>query len=226
MGQEERLHRALANPLRRRILSTLRARDQPVDVQHLAANLDVHVNTVRAHLTTLEEAGLVASEPQPRDRPGRPRLAYRATAQASDVEADSPGYRFLAQMLAGYLASSADDPSSVAQGIGAAWGQHLVDRPGPFEQLDTGEGIERLVRLLDEFGFAPELEAAAGTPSHIALRRCPFLDVAREHQEVVCAIHLGLMRGALDELGVAVEARALHPFVDPGRCVTDLQVPA
>lgn len=226
MSQEERLHRALANPLRRRILSTLRARDEPVDVQQLAADLDVHVNTVRAHLATLEEAELVASDPQPRDRPGRPRLAYRATAQATDVEADTPGYRFLAQMLAGYLSSTADDPSGVAQGIGTAWGQHLIDRPAPFEQLDTDEGIGRLVRLLDEFGFAPELEDEDGEHPHIDLRRCPFLDVAREHQDVVCAIHLGLMRGALDELGVTVEATALHPFVEPDRCVTDLKVPA
>ena len=226
MGREERLHRALANPLRRRTLAILRARDEPVDVQQLATDLDVHVNTARAHLATLEEAGLVASDPQPRDRPGRPRLAYRATAQATDLEAATPGYRFLAQMLAGYLSSSADDPSGVALGIGAAWGRHLVERPAPFEQLDTGEGIERLVRLLDEFGFEPELAVAAGTQPRIALRRCPFLDVAREHQDVVCAIHLGLMRGALDELDVTVEATALHPFVDPDRCVTDLQVSA
>lgn len=226
MGQEERLHRALGNPLRRRIMASLRARDEPVDVHQLATDFDVHVNTVRVHLATLEDAGLVVSAPQPRDRPGRPRLAYRATEAAADVEADSPGYRFLAQMLAGYLSSTADDPDEVAQGIGAAWGQHLVDRPAPFEQLDTAEGIDRLVRLLDEFGFAPEQEGGDGQQRHIALRRCPFLDVAREHQDVVCAIHLGLMRGALDGLGVTVEATALHPFVEPDRCVTDLQVPA
>ena len=228
MSQEDRLHRALANPLRRRILSILRTRDDALDIRRLAADLDVHANTVRAHLATLEEARLVASEPQPREGPGRPRLAYRATSQAEEVEADGPGYRFLAQMLAGYLSSTAHDPSETAEGIGAAWGSHLVDRPAPFEQLDRAEGIDRLVRLLDEFGFAPEpeMESADGEPPHIALRRCPFLDVAREHQDVVCAIHLGLMRGALDELGVTVEATALHPFVSPDRCVTDLRMPA
>ena len=226
MGQEERLHRALANPLRRRVLASLRARDQACEVQELAVDLDVHANTVRAHLAVLEEAGLVASEAQPRDRPGRPRLAYRATDQAADVEADSPGYRFLARMLAGYLSSTADDPSQVAQDIGAAWGHHLVDRPAPFERLSDDEGLDRLMELLDEFGFAPERDRDATGAAHIALRRCPFLDVARDQQDVVCAIHLGLMRGALDELGVTVEATALHPFVQPDRCVTDLQVPA
>jgi hypothetical protein len=51
--------------------------------------------------------------------------------------------------------------------------------------------------------------------------------IAQEHREVVCAVHLGLVRGAPDELGVAVKtAAAMHPFVAPDRCVTDLAVPA
>lgn len=226
MGQEERLHRALANPLRRRLVAGLRARDdEGRDVAELADDLGVHVNTVRAHLTVLEEAGLVVSEPQPRDRPGRPRLAYRATARAADVEADSPGYRFLAQMLAGYLSSTSQDPTETALGIGTAWGHHLIERPAPFEQLDVPEGIDRVVGMLDEYGFAPQVDTDDGQP-RITLRRCPFLDVARDHQDVVCSLHLGLVRGALDELDVAVQATALHPFVTPDRCVTDLQVPA
>lgn len=226
MSQEERLHRALANPLRQRLVAGLRARDDEVrDVQQLADDLDVHINTVRAHLAILEEAGLVASEPQPRDGPGRPRLAYRATPRAADLEADSPGYRFLAQMLAGYLSSTAEDTSEVAQSIGTAWGHHLIERPAPFEQLNAQEGIDRVVGLLDEFGFAPQLDTDDHQP-RITLRRCPFLDVARDHQDVVCAVHLGLVRGAFDALDVAVEATALHPFVTPDRCVTDLQVSA
>ena len=57
------------------------------------------------------------------------------------------------------------------------------------------------------------------------LRRCPFLDVAREHQDVVCSIHLGLMRGALDELG-DVQARDLIPWARPDAYVAHLQIGA
>lgn len=222
---EQRLHRALANPLRRRLLGSLRARGRECDVEELAATLGVHSNTVRGHLVALEDVGLVTSAPEPRDRPGRPRLLYRATDRATEVEADGPGYRFLAEVLARHVASASDDPAVVCVEVGTTWGRHLVQRPTPVEQLGAAEGVERLVVMLDDLGFAPEVEPRDDGPPHIALRRCPFLDVAREHQQVVCAIHLGLMRGALDELGVAVEATALHPFVTPDRCVTDLAAP-
>lgn len=221
--------KVLANPLRQRILATLRTSDEPGDIQHLATRFDVHANTVRAHLAVLEDAGLVASDPQPGDGPGRPRLAYRATPLATEVDTGDAntgdkGYRFLAKMLVGHLSATTAQPSEVAQDIGVAWGRHLVTGPAPFQQLPAMEGIDRLVALLDDFGFAPEVDLDDPARPHIELRRCPFLDVARDHQDVVCAIHLGLTRGALDELGVDVEATALHPFVEPDRCMTDLAV--
>lgn len=222
----QRLHHALANPVRNRLLAAVRAADVPQDVHELADGVDVHINTVRSHLRILEDAGLVTSEPEERSRPGRPRLVYRPTEQASAVEEASPGYRFLATILAGYLSVSSADPAAAAESAGSAWGHHLVERPAPFETLSAETAIDRLVDVLDEFGFAPELDTAEPRQPRILLGRCPFLDVARDQPEVVCSIHLGLMRGALDELGVEVEATDLHPFVEPDLCVTDLQVPA
>ena len=56
----------------------------------------------------------------------------------------------------------------------------------------------------------------------IRLHQCPFLEVAQEHREVVCAVHLGLMRGMLDELDAPLEATRLDPFVEPDLCITRL----
>ena len=226
MSHQERLHHALASPVRTRVLGALRSHDEPLDVQRLAEIVGIHHNTVRLHLGVLEEAGLVASEPQARDRPGRPRLLYHATAQAAQVEENSPGYRFLATMLADHLAGSSRDAAAAAEGVGAAWGRHLVERPRPSDRIGAGAAVERLVAVLEELGFAPELHRGDDAAPQVDLRRCPFLDVAREHQEVVCSIHLGLMRGALEELGAGVEARELIPFVEPSRCETRLSVPA
>lgn len=215
------LHRALASPVRGRLLELLRA-SPPLGVDELADHLDVHVNTVRTNLGILEDAGLVASEPEPRDRPGRPRLVYRAT------EADDPdsggGYRFLAEVLTGWLAATEADPAGAGRDAGRAWGRHLVDRPAPLTTPDVDDALDRLVGLLDEVGFAPEVDASDPDSPRVLLRRCPFLDVARDHQDVVCSIHLGLMRGALDELGVDLEVVDLLPFVEPSLCVADLAV--
>jgi predicted ArsR family transcriptional regulator len=56
----------------------------------------------------------------------------------------------------------------------------------------------------------------------LQLRQCPFLEVARQHRDVICALHLGLMRGALDLMRAPVTADELAPFVEPGLCVARL----
>ena len=81
--------------------------------------------------------------------------------------------------------------------------------------------MERLIALLAEIGFEPQLEQG-GRGRRILMRPCPFLELARSHQEVICPIHLGLMRGALDELGAKTRATRLEPFVRDDLCVAHL----
>ena len=56
----------------------------------------------------------------------------------------------------------------------------------------------------------------------IVLKRCPFQEVATSYQAVICPLHLGLIRGALAELGTGVEADWLEPFAEPAACVGHL----
>jgi predicted ArsR family transcriptional regulator len=239
-----RVHRALSSPVRIRLLRLLLDHELPGEVQALAAALDLHVNTVRAHLAVLEGAGLVSSGAQERARPGRPPLVYRPTELATEVVepgavarvAAERGYRFLAHVLAGHLAGSAADPVAEATAAGVAWGRYLVERPAPFERVDAATALGRVVALLADFGFEPEL-AGDDRPAHqdgrdapdgreatqVLLHRCPFAHVAREHPAIVCSIHLGLMRGALGELGGGLDVRELRPFVTPELCVAELE---
>ncbi|WP_370324213.1 helix-turn-helix transcriptional regulator [Euzebya sp.] len=218
---QAQLHRALSSPARTRLLEALREMPGGGDAQVLATRVGLHANTVRAHLAVLEEAGLVVSAPEARDRPGRPRLVYTPTERATGAAGDEGAYQFLATILTGYLSAVADDPAAAARDAGAAWGRHLVDRPGPFERVDSAAALDVLVRLLDDIGFAPELDDDGDGP-RVLLRRCPFLGLAKDHQEVVCSVHLGLMRGALAELGGEVEARDLLPLVEPMLCISHL----
>jgi predicted ArsR family transcriptional regulator len=222
--QDEQVHRALSSPVRGRIVELL-SEHGPMATHELAGRLDLHINTVRAHLTVLVEGGLVASSPEERDRPGRPRLLYRATDAARE-RGGAGGYRFLAEVLTRHLAATADDPAGVAEQAGTAWGRFLVDTPPPFTSVERQAAIERVTELLDTLGFAPELDDENPDDPRILLRRCPFIQVAREHPDVVCSIHLGIVRGALEELGVDVEVRDLIPFAEPDLCVSHLHLPA
>lgn len=222
-----RRHRALASPVRTRLLDVLR--DEPdLDAGVLAARLGLHINTIRTHLNVLEEAGLVVPVTEERDRPGRPRLLYRVSDEAPEQApvADDRGYRFLAGVLASYLGATTEETAAAAEQAGAAWGSFVVDKPAPFTALDASEGLDRLVAMLEGFGFGPELDDDDPESPVLLLRRCPFLDVAREHPDVVCSVHLGLMRGALDELGVEVRAEDLIPWAQPDGCVSHLSVGA
>lgn len=70
--------RAMAVPLRRRILELVYAAEGPVTVAELTAALGCNHNSVRHHLAHLRDAGLVREALEQRSRPGRPRLLYSA----------------------------------------------------------------------------------------------------------------------------------------------------
>lgn len=238
------VHRALGSPVRSRLLGYLRD-ESDLDVAALSERLGLHVNTVRSHLVVLERAGLVASVAEQRDRPGRPRLRYRVTAAAAaesttaapattasqpdGTAAPSPderAYRFLAGILASYLDATTTDGAAAAQDAGAAWGHYVVDRPVPFTHVDAADAIDRVRGLMHEFGFAPEVDATDPAAPRVVLHRCPFGDLARQHQDVICSVHLGLLRGAFDELGASVHADSLVPWATPQTCVAHLRTAA
>jgi predicted ArsR family transcriptional regulator len=218
---ETRVHRALGDPSRVRILEILRGSERPLDATELAERIGLHANTIRSHLRILSDAGLVSARPEERTRPGRPRLVYGPSPEGVTRE-ERAGYRLLAEILASYLAGSAKDSSEQAEAAGQAWGRYLVDRRPPFASASAEDDVDAVVRLLDEFGFDPQLERGERGDT-VLMQHCPFGEVADHYRKVVCSVHLGLMQGALAELGAHVEADELEPFVRPGVCSAHLE---
>ncbi len=218
---ESRIHRALSDPSRVRVLDALRSSRGPRDATELASAVGLHPNTVRTHLRVLADAGLVSVTPEERHRRGRPRLVYAPTPTSTEV-VESAGYRLLAEILASHLAGSGQDSGEEAERAGRAWGRYLVDRKPPFASSSADEDIQAVVDLLAEFGFDPSIEPGDDGRT-VLMQHCPFGEVADSYRKIVCSVHLGLMQGALDELGAHVEADSLEPFVRPGVCAARLQ---
>jgi predicted ArsR family transcriptional regulator len=214
-----RRHRALGEPSRVRILDEL-VDHGPLGAQELAERVRLHPNTVRAHLNALAAVGLVEADKGVSERRGRPRFVYRATG----VEEAGRRYRLLAEILTAVLAGGAADGDAALEEAGERWGRHIVDSPPPFAKLSEEEAVERLVLLLRETGFSPEV-AAGERDRQILMRTCPFLELAQRQRDIVCPIHLGLMRGALAELGASSSVSKLEPFVRPDLCVAHLSAP-
>ncbi|MBX9246740.1 hypothetical protein ICW40_18275, partial [Actinotalea ferrariae] len=99
-----------------------------------------------------------------------------------------------------------------------------VGTPGPVTDgaaPPSAGPLAPVLRTLRTAGFAPELSADG---SRIDLHHCPFLEVAREHPDVVCGAHLGLIQGELARLGSPATATRLVPFERPGVCSAHLAV--
>ncbi len=56
----------------------------------------------------------------------------------------------------------------------------------------------------------------------MGLRNCPFLELTDTRRDMVCPVHLGLMRGALDRWDAPVTVESLTPFAEPGLCIAHL----
>ena len=204
---------------RARVLDLLRASGGPLRAQDVAGQAGLHPNTARFHLDALVEAGLATRKPQPRETPGRPSMVYRATGE--DGPAGRRRYRLLAEILTSLIAGMMPQPEERAAEAGREWGRYLTEQPPPYQRLDAGQAIEKLCAALDEIGFAPEA-AAEGGGYLLRVHQCPFREVAERHQDVVCALHLGLMQGVLAQLRAPASADRLQPFAEPSVCIAEL----
>jgi predicted ArsR family transcriptional regulator len=207
-------HQVLASISRAAVLELLRSRAQPLGVAEVAQHVGLHQNTVRSHLDLLVDSGYAVRRSEAPRGPGRPRVVYEATA-APDGDRN---YRLLAEVLAQHLIATSERPGEAAVNAGRSWAastgrqQHDGDGSGTTDAPPVSEeaAIAAVLRLLGDSGFAPELSADGAS---INLHRCP---------DVVCGAHLGIIQGALADLGGIVSATRLLPFVTPGLCVTTL----
>jgi predicted ArsR family transcriptional regulator len=202
---------------RRRLLKLLRRSDTPLDVYQLADTIGLHITTVRFHLDVLARAGRVTVQKTPRTTPGRPRTVYAARAE----EAPPDGYRPLAALLAANLGPTSHIRRRRAEKAGRDWATSLILASSTTSPDETAH---RIVDLFAEMNFDPELADPAPDTGEreIRLRACPYRDVAREHPDVVCAIHLGLLQGILTQLGNPSTTVRLVPFVKPHLCLAYL----
>lgn len=202
---------------RSRVLDAVRGSSSGCDVQFIAEHTGLHANTVRFHLERLEADDLVRRQVRRGGGSGRPPLMYTAAA-VPNAGNEHREFAQLAKVLAQLVASTNHDPVGPSIDSGRAWGLELVaaSTDAPSQQ----EAVTALVEILARIGFAPEISGDDGTV--VLQRHCPFLEVAESHQDVVCSMHLGLMRGLLEGMNAPIAVEHLMPFADPNGCRASL----
>ncbi len=198
---------ALAHPSRRAVAETLGAAADGLTVAELADRVGLHPNAVRQHLDVLQRAGVVVAAPSPpTGRRGRPSSRY---ALAAPQAVGAVGHRELVRLLLELvrrLRASEDQVEAFG------WDQgHRLTR--------GGEGPAALTASMAGLGFAPEeVTDEAGRRAgemDLRLRACPFRDaVISDGGRLICALHRGMVRGALERIDDAAELAAFEP-TDP-----------
>ena len=174
------------------VLAFLIDAGEPVTVAEVSASSGQHTNTVREHLDALVEADLVSRDTLPPKGRGRPAIAYAARSRSSALRGTKE-YVTLVDALVTQLKRTSTDLEEDALAVGRAWAADVPTTGGPRDKLR-------------QMGFE-SVQEPEGT---LLLETCPVLAAAKANPDVVCNIHLGLLRSMLGE------GTDLEPFVTNG----------
>ncbi len=206
---------------RTHIIQILREAKEPLSVVQVAQMVGIHANTARFHLESLVDAGLATRETEVSDTPGRRRILYTGILPNQTHER-SHGYRLLAHVLTGLIASKHPEKGDEMYQVGVQWGGYLTSRPAPFEVLTQKEIYQRVMDKLDALWFAPEFKDSP-RPCML-MHNCPFLDLAQTAPQVVCMLHAGMINGSLAELHSTERVTELAPLAQPSLCYAFTEV--
>ena len=185
----------LAQPTRARIFALLSELRRPAGTDELAGQLGLHPNGVRIHLERMQSAGLVERrrERQPR---GRPRDSWSISPSALPGGDPPTAYSDLGRWLVRAIVSSNVSETELEE-AGMRIGRDMA--PGAASGV-TGDPEQRLFDVLSALGFQPEREVSGDHELSYCLHNCPYRDVVREKQSLVCSLHRGMTRGMLEVL--------------------------
>ena len=208
---------ALADPVRRALYRFVAGQGEPVRRDTAAESAGISRTLAAYHLDRLVDAGLlVASYARPEGQTGpgagRPAKLYEPTRAEVAVSVPPRDYAVLARLLAEAVESDASGHVEAALRTAAEReGREAADRA-------VAQGQD-LLDTLRSRGYDPELDE-----DQIALRNCPFHQLAKRHVDLVCGLNHALLRGLLEGRGEDPECARLAP--QPGYCCVRLSRPS
>jgi predicted ArsR family transcriptional regulator len=208
----------LSQPTRARLFALLSEVHGSASTDDLAEALELHPNGVRVHLERLRAAGLVVRERQRQPR-GRPRDRWSISPTALPGGEPPTAYVDVGRWLVRAISSTKVELRDI-EAAGRGIGRDLAPRDG----AETAEA--RMHGALVALGFQPTRELDEPGKMTYCLGNCPYRDVVRERQPVVCALHRGITQGMLDTLDPKTKLVGFVPKdPDEAGCLIELRGP-
>lgn len=193
----------LNQPTRAKIFAMLADLRRPMPTDEIAERLELHPNGIRIHLERLQSAGLVERRRERQSR-GRPRDIWSVSAGALPGGDPPTAYSDLGRWLVKAITSSHISVEEVEEA-----GFRIGGDMKPAAEGETAE--QRLFDVLSALGFRPRRQVAEDNSVTYCLGNCPYRDVVRERQALVCSLHRGMTRGLLDTLDTDGELAGFVP---------------
>ena len=184
------------------------SRHDSATLAELADAAGVHLNTIRGHVASLEEAEVLASTQKAATGPGRPPTEYRLV---DGWGLSSTDFLELAGLLAAALVRSHPDHA-----VGAGDRRRL----GPLPGRPPGPSRRRDLRSRWRSSGADSTPTSRARPS--GSTGCPCAAVSPDHPEVVCALATGLVDGVLAASGSDVRVAEHDANPEARRCTLRL----
>ncbi|HET7172664.1 MAG TPA: helix-turn-helix domain-containing protein [Nocardioidaceae bacterium] len=193
------------------LLELLSRQPDPVSIDAIVQKTGRHANTVREQLNWLVKSGLVDRSKAFSEGRGRPAWLYFVPGDRPEQDE----YAELAAALAWQVSEGSADPAAEGRVAGRRWGRQICEQRGIERAATAREGRAVTVDVMDELGYAPQSDARH---DKVLLRRCPLLEAAHQHPDVVCSTHLGLVQAVAEGAGADPTRVELIPFAEPGGC--------
>jgi len=213
---------SLAEPTRRAVYEFVALAGDWVSRDGAATAVGLERGTAAHHLDRLADDGLLEVDYRRltgRSGPGagRPAKVYRRSRRDFEVSLPPRDYELAGSMLAAAVDRSRSYGVGIDDAVAAVAidrGEQLAEEVRTRLRTATGRGVHArrnaALEVLSEHGFEPIAEDS-GT---IALRNCPFHQLAQEHTELICNMNLCMLQSTLVDLGdTGFEAR-LEPDDD------------
>ena len=172
---------ALADPVRLSLARHLSVRPG-ASAPEIAAAIGVHLNTARAHLAALTEAGAVERSSNSSGRPGRPVVRYRLRGERVP---SGDELLPLAQLLGSAILRLRRD-SRKLRALAREWGRHWSAERAELP-MET-----RLVTVFERLSFR-----AVVSGERLELSGCPCPDVMPDAPGALCSVAEDVTDGVL-----------------------------
>lgn len=208
--EEKNSYQTLSSKSRLDILKLLYKKEQ--SIEQIAEALNLQPITIRHHLKSLEEAGLIEKYDEHQGLAGRPKTLYRIVKKTKIVGYPKRRYLTLSSFLITTLeyAAGAKNAKRILSRVGKAMGKDVIkdlERHNEIKEWSTKEYVQFFIKeYLEESGAEPEIVEATDKKIVYRLHNCLFFELALKMPDLMCdVIHEKFHDGVHEAMAINVK---------------------